>query len=212
MSVYEQLEREWQELLASVPEEQGADAAAARAAAAKTPLRPAAVFAELEDVRLGFAELVASGLLEKHAERLITRKWTLRDLLAHLASWAAEFRKETEIAARGGDFDYTILHVPSPRGPNEWNQERVEERRSLSLAEILAEYERETLRLQELVLLLPEETLAVDREFPLSPTGDPAALLRSSIGDIASMKCFHDRYHFARIRPWLEAQEAQGSR
>lgn len=212
MNVYEQLEREWQELLDRVPGAQAADAAAVLESAGKMPLRPAAVFAEFEDARLGFAELVASGLLEKYAERLVTRKWTLRDMLAHLASWAAEFRKEAETAARGGGFDYAILHVPSPRGPNEWNEERVEERRSLSLAEILGEYERETLRLQELVLLLPEETLAVEREFPLSPTGDPGALLRSSIGDITSMKCFHDRYHFGRIRQWLDAQEARAGR
>ncbi len=209
--IHQQLSTEWQELLAGLPPE--------RVASFRWFLgpfryghtgmaRPTVLFAELEDVRATWNELRASGHLEEYADRFITTAWTLKDLLAHLASWADEFRREIETVAHGGAFDYAIPFAMNVVGPNQWNQVEVEVRKAEPLDVILDEYDAETRRLQDLVLELPQESLLAEAEFPLAPTGDPAALWKGASAQIVLAKCEHDRYHFGRIHQWLASLEA----
>ena len=202
-TVREQLEREWQELLASLPAERIREPRWLREGGSMAGARPAALFAELEDVRRSWMELRASRQLEKNASRFVTPRWTLKDLLGHLASWAQEFRQEAEKAARGEAFDYAIPYAFSVLGPNQWNQVQVEKRRSQPLREILREFESETRCLQELVLELPEESLQAETFLPWAPTGNPAALFRGNAALVVMAKCMHDRHHLGRIRQWL---------
>ncbi|MFQ5695614.1 MAG: maleylpyruvate isomerase N-terminal domain-containing protein, partial [Terriglobia bacterium] len=121
-----ELAREWQELLASLPPER---TTAPRWLFLEHRIHrpgPAALFAELEEVRLAWEGLHASPALEKYAERFINPGWTLKDLLAHLASWASEFRRQVETVARGEAFDYAIPYALSALGPAQWNQVEVD--------------------------------------------------------------------------------------
>ena len=209
--IHEQLGTEWQELLAGLSSGEEGSAQWSEAPFRFRPAgmaRPTVLFAELEDVRTAWSGLHASGELEKFADRYLTPDWTLKDLLAHLASWAREFRQEVEMAARGESFDYAIPYAMNVVGPNQWNQVEVEKRRAATLEEILREYEDETRRLQDLVLELPQESLLAEAEFPLAPTGDPAALWKGACAQIVLAKCMHDRYHFGRIQQWLASLEA----
>ena len=85
--------------------------------------------AALAEVRLRFAELAPEA--ERRASDTITRLWTMRELVAHMASWATEFVREVSIASRGEPFDYTI-QFPMPVGPTVWNQREVDGRATRS--------------------------------------------------------------------------------
>ena len=207
--IHEQLGTEWQELLAGLPSE--------RVASSRWFLgpfryghtgmaRPTVLFAELEDVRATWNELRASGHLEEFADRFITTAWTLKDLLAHLASWAVEIGRQVETAAAGQVSAYVIAFDVFAGGPDEWNETEVQKRRPRSLEALLDEFETETRRLQDLVLKLPEETLLAETESPLAPTGDPAGRWKTNIARIVAAKCGHDRLHMGRIQQLLASQ------
>lgn len=172
------------------------------------PARPMALYAQLEEVLALWAELRGAPHVARYADRFITSSWTLKDLLGHLASWAAEFRHEVETMARGGTFDYAIPYALSVMGPNEWNAVAAEGQRSASLVAILDQFEEETGRLQDLVLAVPEERLYAPAPSPMAPSGDPAATIQVGIAQIVLGKCMHDRYHLGRIAAWLEQVRA----
>jgi hypothetical protein len=162
-----------------------------------------ALFAQLEEVLALWAGL-RSAPLARYAARFINASWTLKDLLGHLASWAAEFRGEVETMADSGAFDYAIPYALSVMGPNAWNADAAAGQRPVSLEAILDQFEAETGRLQDLVLALPEERLYAPAASPLAPSGDPEATIQASIAQVVLGKCGHDRYHLEQIARWLE--------
>jgi len=201
LRVFAQLEREWRAFETGLrvpplgrPAELGA-----------RPLGKGALYAELEDVRRAWAELRASRRLAEDAARLITSQWTLRDLLAHLASWAREFRAEAETAARGERFDYEIPFAPGV-GPTEWNHAQVAARQERTLEEIFDELDAETRLLQDRVLEVPAESLYAQADFPVIITGATPAPMLHSIAELALARCMHDHHHLARIRRWRPEQ------
>lgn len=171
------------------------------------PARPLGLFAELEEV-LSLVRALDHRLLRRYARRYVNSLWTLQDLLAHLASWAGEFRRQAETLATGREPEYAIPFALSIIGPNEWNQVEVERRQNRTLVDVLAEFESETQFLQDLVLSLTKDELSRPALLPAAPSGDPAARIRGTIAFVISGKCAHDRYHFAGLRAWVEAQEA----
>jgi uncharacterized damage-inducible protein DinB len=205
------LAAEWRDLL-----REAAGRAAARPAwlAPDRPVlaaRRLALFAQLEEVLWLWSELRAAPL-DRLQGRFVTAAWTLKDLLGHLASWAAEFRREVEGMARGEAFDYAIPYALSVLGPNAWNAAAAERQRPASLEGILEQFIEETGRIQDLVLALAEERLYAPAASPLAPSGDPGASLEASIAQIVLGKCVHDRHHLGRIAVWLEHVRRVGSR
>ncbi len=207
--IHKQLGTEWQELLAGLSLGEEGSAQWSEAPFRFRPAgmaRPTVLFAELEEVLAAWSELRASALLEKYADRFVTTAWTLKDLLAHLASWAVEIGRQVETAAAGQVSDYAIAFDVFAGGPNEWNETEVQKRRPRSLEALLDEFETETRRLQDLALELPEETLLAETESPLAPTGDPAGRWKTNIARIVAAKCGHDRLHMGRIQQFLASQ------
>ncbi len=194
MNFDQQLQHDWRDFVAAL--ESGAPVRPG-------PVSPVALYAEIEDVLAAFAELRSSGLIERFAGRFITSTWTLRDLLSHMASWAAEFRRQVEAASRGESFDYTIPFAGSVFGPTEWNQSELEIRKQQSLQDIYTEFETESRRLQDFVIGLDAAELNMPRQLALSPGGDPNGRLPASAARATLMKCAHDRIHLARIQEWL---------
>jgi uncharacterized damage-inducible protein DinB len=197
-SIHDEIRREWQDLLASLPPERVNSPRWFSAAGPMRTLSAIELFTELEEVLSTWQALKAAPLQE-FARRFINPAWTLKDLLAHLASWAAEFRREVEMAAGGQEFDYAIPYALSVAGPNQWNQVEVERRAEKSLDEIFQEFETETTRLQDLLSELPQPALASESKF---------ALWRGNSAQIVLMKCAHDRYHMGRIQHWLSGLAA----
>lgn len=201
---WEQLTNDWQQLQADVS--QAAVGAHSVPAALFGRLgRPTVLFAELEDVHSLWSELRLSPEIAEHADRFITSQWTVKDLLAHMASWWKETRHEIETVARGAQFDYAIPFALSVLGPTEWNQVEVEKRRSLDLQAVFAESAAEIERIQEAVIELPTNILVQPATFPLAPSGDPTALWKGNIAYSIVGQCAHQRMHLGRMEQWKSA-------
>jgi len=173
----------------------------------RMPLSPLALYAEIEDVREAWRQIFRHPRLAELAAQRFNTRWSLKDLLGHLSYWAAEFSAEVRTAAEDAAFDYAIPGVLTEKGPTDWNEKEVAKRRDATLQEIFAEYERSSEALQDLVLQMPEPQLFQEREFPYSPSGDPAQLWHGPAAMVPYFKCMHDRYHFAQIEKWLAAQK-----
>ncbi len=194
------LELEWRSLLeaTSAPKGSPLDFAPDR----RMAVSRVALLAQLEEVLEEWAS-IEHLVDEETAGRFANAAWTLKDLLAHLASWAREFGTEIATVARNESFDYAIPFAMSILGPNQWNEREVEARRDRSLEEIFREFEEETRRLQELVIDVEEPILYRPAPFPLAPSGNPMERLPVPPAFLISGKCLHDRYHFAQIRTLL---------
>lgn len=203
-AILDELKRDWDAL----GKELGAGAPAARPAGPPFPTTAAGLFAELEEV-LHLQRELRRARPARFARRFVNAGWTLRDLLAHLASWAAEFRRQVETIAADREFDYAIPFAFSVIGPNQWNEEQVQERRSLGMRAVLDQLEDETRRLQDVVLGLPRERLLKPAMMPAAPNGDPQSRMRGNIAIVVSGKCAHDRYHLGQIRRWLAERESE---
>ena len=199
----ELLVNEWRALLASLEDAlEVAPSPLALPAARRLPLSPKALFAQLEEVREEWRAL-RSAIQPGDAERYVNAAWTLKDLVAHVASWAKEFRHEVETVLRGGSFDYAIPYVMTVVGPNEWNEEQVRQRETQSLDESFDELDAETVRLQELLFEMSEQDLYGEATFPLAPSGDPAAKWKGPSAVIIAGKCEHDRHHIGQLKKRL---------
>ncbi len=170
----------------------------------RLPLSSVALFAQLEEVREDWRALT-SDMSADELSRFINGAWTLKELLAHVASWAHEFRHEVETVFRGGELDYAIPFVMTVMGPNAWNEKEVQARHERSFEEIVQEFDQETARLQELLFEMSEHDLYGLSEFPLAPSGDPKARWKGPSAVIIHGKCAHDRHHLAQIRKKLAA-------
>jgi hypothetical protein len=197
-----ELGREWEALRGRLAKEDPK----AVASRPRFPVSRMALYAQLEEVLFIWREL-RDRPLAAHQRRYVNGAWTLKDLLGHLASWAAEFRREVETVIAGDEFGYSIPFALSVMGPNEWNAGAAEAQRPKGLESILAEFESETRRLQDVLLSLSEETLYRPAAFPLAPTGDPALPFKGNIAQIVLGKCEHDRYHLGMIQQWLRRLE-----
>lgn len=195
----EALEREWQTLLDVF---EPGPSPLALPASRRLPLGKIALFAQLEEVREEWQQLHSS-LRPGDAERYVNAAWTLKDLFAHAASWAKEFRHEVETVLRGGSFDYAIPYVMSVIGPNEWNEDQVQARKTHSVEENFDELDAETRRLQELLLEMSEQDLYRPAAFPLAPSGDSAETWKVPSAVIIAGKCQHDRHHIAQLKERL---------
>jgi uncharacterized damage-inducible protein DinB len=161
------------------------------------------LWAELEDVRLAFAELHAALDEESKAELPATTLWSVKDVVAHLASWATEFARQIEMVATHMPFEYLITFTPRV-GPTEWNAREVDRRRAMSLDDRFRELDAATGRIQELALSLSDDLLFTAAELPQTPDGRPENRWRTRLADLMLMKCWHDRYHLERVTQILD--------
>ena len=196
----ELLENEWRTLLASVEDAvEALPSPLARPASRRMPISPIALFAQLEQVREEWLEL-RSAIQPGDDERYVNAAWTLKNLVAHVASWAKEFRHEVETVLRGGSFDYVIPYALTVMGPNEWNAKLLRAREGQSLDASFDELDAETARLQDLLFEMSDEDLYGPATFPLAPSGDPAALWKGPSAALIAGKCEHDRHHITQLK------------
>jgi uncharacterized damage-inducible protein DinB len=161
------------------------------------------LWAELEDVRLAFAELHAALDEESKSELPATTLWSVKDVVAHLASWATEFTRQIEMVVAHVPFDYLITFTPRV-GPTEWNAREVDRRRAMSLDDRFRELDAATARIQELALSLSDDLLFTAAELPQTPDGRPESRWRTRLADLMLMKCWHDRYHLEGVTQILD--------
>jgi len=170
-------------------------------------LRPATLWIQLQDLLFEWRELWTSEWFTANQGQLITSEWTLKDVIAHVASWAGELRTQAEILAGGAVVGYQIL-FDEIGGPLSWNAEKVAMRRSDSLEELIGEIERETVRFQELLYAVDTPGLFTDRPIGIAPTATPGKPWIRNIAGLVEMRCFHDRHHMTRIVQWRRTKLA----
>lgn len=118
--------------------------------------------------------------------------WTYKDLLAHLATgdWLLQSILRSVIAGEPID----VANVTSLDWVNAANAERLEERKSRTPEELVAEVEAESAETQELLAQLTEQ------QEQLSQAGAPVTL-----GQYLATFPAHDRDHLAQLRVALES-------
>jgi hypothetical protein len=156
-----------------------------------------ALLAELEDLRLVFQDLRHALAAPEAKTARITGQWDALDVVAHLASWAAETRRETERLLARASFDYTI-HFAAEGGPRAWNQRQVDDRAELGLSELVDELNTETERLADLVLNAPASALEEVVDLPRT-SGEPPQRWRMPLGAMVLASCWHARLHLRRL-------------
>jgi len=157
------------------------------------------LWAELEDARQAFVELRASLDEPAKAEALATTRWTVKDVVGHVASWATELVRQIETIAAHREFDYVITFTPRV-GPTEWNARELERRAAMSLDDRFRELDRATAHVQDLVLSLPDDVLFGETVLPQTPDGRPEHRWRARPADFIVNMCSHYRYHLDRLR------------
>ncbi len=164
-------------------------------------VRPDTLCTELEDLLAEWREIWSSEWFVSERDRLITSEWTLKDVVAHIASWSAEMRAQAEILAQGSDVAYRIL-FEKVGGPRSWNAEQVNLRHVYSLDTLIHEIEHETALLQDLLYNVELPVLFFERPIGIAMATTPDEPWVRSIAGMVEMRCFHDRLHISRIRDW----------
>jgi hypothetical protein len=173
------------------------DVKAVAAAAGPDRASRVAIMAELEDVRLLIEELREGYALPERKAARVTSAWSALDVIAHLASWAAETRREAESLLAGERLDY-IIHFEREGGPRAWNHREVEARAARGLGELIDELNDETTRLIDLVIDAPRRSLESVVELPRT-LGEPPQRWVMPLGAMILASCWHSRLHLRRL-------------
>jgi hypothetical protein len=99
---------------------------------------------------------------EQLVEPGVTGDWSVKDILAHVSWWEEEALKHLPHILQGGRPQrYSVLYG----GIDAFNAQMTEQRRGLSLSEVLTQLDETHLRLIEYVQSVPEEQLNSETRF-----------------------------------------------
>ncbi|HTG13354.1 MAG TPA: DinB family protein [Candidatus Eisenbacteria bacterium] len=105
-----------------------------------------------------YAGLSAAELLEPG----VTGEWSVRDILAHVTTWEEEALEYLPVILKGGT---PPRYRPTYGGIDVFNALMTERKKSLSLAEVLAQVDEVHRRLIDLIERAPEDQLARETRF-----------------------------------------------
>lgn len=146
---------------------------------------------ELRVARKEISETIAGLKEEDFLRPKAINKWTLKDLLAHIASWDEEILRVLQTFTLPGESVYTYT-ISERNGFAVWNEEQLAMRRERSLAEITAEFENAR---RDLIQVIEGLTDAVLNRSRMTSWGEA----QTGFQLIAS-QAQHDREHAAEIR------------
>jgi uncharacterized protein (TIGR03083 family) len=146
---------------------------------------------ELQETLIGMSE-------EDYLRPKAIDKWTLKDLLAHVASWDEEmvrvlqaFSMQTESA-----FSYSISER---NGFAVWNEEQVAQRRDNTLPQVIAEFESARRDLIQVIEGLTDPVLNRSRMTSWGKTATGFQLITTQVE--------HDREHAGQVRSYRKKIE-----
>ncbi len=140
-----------------------------------------------ETLKDSYAGLSSSELMESG----VTGNWSVRDVIAHVTWWEEEALTHLpRILAGGRPARYSTTYG----GIDAFNAKMTEERKGLSLAEVLAQRDEVHRRLIEFIRTVPEDQIARETRFR-------RRLRLDTYG--------HYLKHAAAIRKWLAQREAR---
>ncbi len=146
---------------------------------------------EFQDAIAGLEE--ADMLRPKAAD-----KWTLKDLLAHLASWDEEVVRVLQTFTMPGESQYTYV-ISDRNGFAVWNEEQVSMRRDHPLPDVISEFETARRDLIQVVEGLTDPVLNRRR---MTSWGKPSTGFELVVTQVE-----HDREHAAQVRSYRKKIE-----
>jgi uncharacterized protein (TIGR03083 family) len=114
----------------------------------------------MRSARLALDEAISGLTEEQITQDIVAGEWTVKDILGHLGAWENEAALMVERVASGQDDGPGIAE-----SVDEWNAQRVTERRRLPLVDVMQEFNEARDRLVKALEAWPEESV------PLGPDG-----------------------------------------
>jgi hypothetical protein len=125
-------------------------------------MRKQQILNKLEHAWAAFKGAYAGLTDEQLVEPGVTGDWSVKDILAHVSWWEEEALKHLPHILQGGRPPrYSVLYG----GIDAFNARMTEQKRSLSLSEVLGQLDKIHLKLVEYVQNAPEEQLASETRF-----------------------------------------------
>ncbi len=120
------------------------------------------VLNKLEQAWAMFKESYAGLSDEQLVEPGVTGDWSVKDILAHVSWWEEEARKHLPHILQGGRPPrYSVLYG----GIDAFNAQMTEQKRGLSLSEVLRQLDETHLKLIEYIQSAPEEQFTSETRF-----------------------------------------------
>ena len=152
---------------------------------------------ELREVRSGLLATTL-GLTELQlSTELVTDKWSIKDILGHIASWEEEFLKVAEkfLKEEKPQYDYLIREE---NNWSEWNLSQWDKKKALNYKKTLEELFEIHERFVKLMESLPEESLSLKK---LGSWGN-----ESTIEQIILSEIDHEMEHARKILEWRKSK------
>ena len=118
-------------------------------------------------------------------------KWTLKDLIAHIASWDEEMVRVLQTFTMPGDSQYTYT-ISERSGFATWNEEQTSARRERTVNQIMGEFE---IARRDLIQVVEGLTDPVLNRLRMTSWGKPATGF-----ELISTQVEHYREHAEQIR------------
>lgn len=147
----------------------------------------------LRSSRKALAETLAGLTEDDYSRSKAIDKWTLKDLLAHVASWDEEMVRVLQTFTMPGESQYTYT-ISDRNGYAAWNEEQVAARRAKSVSEIVTEFEIARRDLIQVVEGLTDPVLNRSR---MTPWGKPQTGF-----DLVQTQVEHDQEHADQVRSY----------
>jgi|GEM_PF-1514717 len=152
---------------------------------------------ELREVRSGLLATTL-GLTEKQlSKELVTDKWSIKDVLGHVASWEEEFLKVAEKFLKEEKPQYDYL-IPEENNWSEWNLAQWEKKKNLTYKKTLEELFEIHEQFVKLMESLPEESLSLKK---LGSWGNEATIEQIILSEID-----HEMEHARKILEWRKSK------
>lgn len=146
---------------------------------------------ELHDALVGFSE---EDLVRPNA----IGKWSIKDLLAHIASWDEEILRVIQAFAMQPEPHYSTV-ISDRNDFSVWNQEQIEARREQSLQQTMAEFENARRDLIQVTEGVTDQVLGRPK---LTSWGAE----RTGF-DLLNETTQHDLDHAVQIRSWRKKRD-----
>lgn len=117
---------------------------------------------KLEKAWAAFQDSFAGLSEAQMTEPGVTGEWSVKEILAHVTAWEEEALKSLPVILEGGRLPrYSVLYG----GIDAFNEQMTEQKRKLSLADVLGEMEQTHRRLVALIRQAPEEAVTTETRY-----------------------------------------------
>jgi uncharacterized damage-inducible protein DinB len=146
---------------------------------------------ELQDTLVGMAE-------EDYLRPKAIEKWTVKDLVAHVAAWDEELVRVLQAFSMQNEPIFTYL-ISSTKDFGAWNEEQLAQRKDLTVSQVVSEFEKARRDLIQVIEGLTDPVL--------SRTKTTSWGERQTGFDLIATQVAHDREHARQVMSYRKKIE-----